>query len=65
MNSTDAYDQISLKVINRVDCLGSFEVSGRGVSMGSSTARDVVISWSGSIANGSGAHGDPLPLECG
>jgi hypothetical protein len=68
MNMQDIYDQISLRITNTVTGLGTFEVHGQGVVLGSSTSAtmgDYLISWAGSLANGTGAFGGYYGLSTG
>jgi len=68
MNNVDVYDQVAITITNNVDGMGSFEVRAQGVALGSSTTAtsgDVVVSWSGSITNGTGGLGDIYGLSAG
>ena len=68
MNYVDAYDQASVRITNNIDGMGSFEVHAQGVALGSSTttvAGDIVVSWSGSVANGTGSLSNLYGLSAG
>jgi hypothetical protein len=53
----DAYSQVGMVLTNTIGGLGTFEVHGQGVVLGSSnpSSGHVVISWQGSISNGTGS----------
>jgi hypothetical protein len=68
MSMTEVYDQASMRINNSIDGLGAFDVYAQGVSMSSSTfatAGDVLLSWSGSIANGTGSFQGSYGLSVG
>jgi hypothetical protein len=68
MNMVDIYDQVGLRIVNSIDGLGSFEVHAQGVAVGSSTTAaqgDITVSWSGSVANGSGFFDDNYGVSAG
>lgn len=68
MNFVDIYDQVSVNMTNTINGLGTFEVRAQGLALGSSTTAttgDIVISWSGSLANGAGGLADVYGLSSG
>jgi hypothetical protein len=68
MNMIDVYDQVGMRIVNTIDGLGSFEVHAQGVALGSSTSAaqgDITVSWSGSVANGSGLFADNFGVSAG
>jgi hypothetical protein len=68
MNLQDAYDQVSMRITNTVDGVGTFEVYAQGVALGSSTSAtigDHIISWSGSLTNGTGLFNGYFGLSSG
>jgi hypothetical protein len=68
MNLQEAYDQVSMRITNSVDGVGTFEVYAQGVALGSSTSAtmgDHVISWSGSLTNGTGLFDGYYGLSSG
>jgi hypothetical protein len=65
---TEVYDQASVRMTNNIDGLGTFEVHAQGVSLSSSTSAasgDTVLSWAGSVANGTGYFDDFYGLAAG
>lgn len=57
MSNTERYDYLSMKVVNTITGMGTFEVNGQALALGSSTfATDgnVTLSWTGSISNSTG-----------
>jgi len=68
MNFLEVYDQASVTMTNNIDGMGSFEVYAQAVAMGSSTTAtvgDVIVSWAGSIANGTGSLSNLYGLSAG
>ncbi len=68
MNLTAPYSQAFMRVTNTLTGMGSFEVTGTGLSLGSSTtatAGDFVAGWVGSISNGTGSLTDIYGLSSG
>jgi len=68
MNFIDLYDEASLRIVNTITGVGSFEVYAQAVSLGSSTSAtigDVTVAWTGSLANGTGALANTYGLSAG
>jgi len=68
MNFVDIYDQVSITMTNTIEGMGSFDVYAQGVALSSSTtttAGDIVVSWAGSIANGSGSLSNLYGVSAG
>lgn len=55
---TERYEYAKMKIVHTITGMGTFEVNGMALSMGSSTATTdykSTLSWSGSISNGTGS----------
>jgi hypothetical protein len=68
VNMTEVYDYITIKFVNNFTGIGTFEVTGLGVTLGSSTtatAGDMTFAWSGSISNGTGSLANIYGLSSG
>lgn len=62
------YAQVGMLITNTITGLGTFEVHAQGVALGSSTSAakgDVTVSWSGSVANGTGFFNNRYGLSAG
>ena len=57
MSMGEVYDHVTMRITNTIDGLGTFQVFAQGVTIGSSTSAtvgDYMLSWTGSVANGTG-----------
>jgi hypothetical protein len=64
----EAYAQVGMLITNTITGLGTFEVHAQGVALGSSTSAilgDVTVSWSGSVANGTGVFANRYGVSAG
>lgn len=65
---TNTYDHVSMRIDNTITGLGTFQVFAHGVALNSSTTTssgDLLISWTGSVANGTGYFDDFYGLSAG
>ncbi|MEA2109092.1 MAG: hypothetical protein U9P07_06695 [Pseudomonadota bacterium] len=68
MRLTEEYDTLFMQVVNSITGVGTFEVTGIGISSGSSTTTttgDVLLAWYGSISNGTDSLADTYGLSSG
>ncbi|MEA2109095.1 MAG: hypothetical protein U9P07_06710 [Pseudomonadota bacterium] len=68
MRLTEEYGTLFMQVVNSITGVGTFEVTGMGISSGSSTTTttgDVLFAWYGSISNGTGSLADTYGLSSG
>ena len=68
MNFVDVNDQVSVNLSNTINGMGTFEVRAQGVALGSTTTAatgDIVVSWAGSLANGTGGLANIYGLSAG
>jgi len=59
----ERYENWMIKIYNTIPGTGTFEITGLGTAMGSSstaTAGDITFAWHGSLSNGTGAISDIL-----
>lgn len=66
----EAYQQVGMVITNTITALGdsTFEVHAQGVALGSSTTAtsgDVTVTWSGSVANGTGFFANHYGVSAG
>jgi hypothetical protein len=66
----EAYQQVGMVITNTITALGNstFEVHAQGVALGSSTTAasgDVTVTWSGSVANGTGFFANNYGVSAG
>lgn len=57
LSTSDVYDNVSMHITNVINGLGTFEVYAQGTTLSSSTSTvsgDWLLSWTGSVANGTG-----------
>lgn len=68
MSYTDRYEYVQIKMVNTITGMGTFEVNGIALSMGSSTFStdyNTTISWTGSISNAAGSLSGLVGLSAG
>ncbi|MGM0426936.1 MAG: hypothetical protein ACQEQ7_06835 [Thermodesulfobacteriota bacterium] len=68
MSYTDRYEYVKMKMVNTLTDMGTFEVNGIVLALGSSTyATDynATLSWTGSISNGTGSLSSLVGLSAG
>jgi hypothetical protein len=70
LSLNEAYQQVGMVITNTITALGdsTFEVHAQGVALGSSTttsAGDVTVTWSGSVANGTGFFANNYGVSAG
>lgn len=68
LSYTDRYEYVQMKMINTLTGMGTFEVNGIALSMGSSTFTtdfNSTLSWNGSISNGTGSLSSLVGLSAG
>lgn len=65
---TEQYEYAKIKFVNTIAGMGSFEVNGMALLMGSSTGATSLVStlsWSGSVSNGTGSLSNLVGLSAG
>ncbi|MBN2232281.1 MAG: hypothetical protein JW781_05610 [Deltaproteobacteria bacterium] len=68
MLMTEMYDTLTLKMVNTIDGVGTFEVNGVALSAGSSASPatgDMLPAWFGNIGNGTGGLANICGLSSG
>lgn len=70
LSLNEAYQQVGMVITNTITALGdsTFEVHAQGVALGSSTTAasgDVTVTWSGSVANGTGFFANNYGVSAG
>jgi hypothetical protein len=68
MNMSEIYDQVTMRITNTINGLGTFQVYAQGVTVASSTSAtsgDYLLAWSGSVVNGTGYFNDFFGTSAG
>ena len=64
----DVYNEVGMTAVNTIDGIGTLDVYGQAVVLTSGTTAttgDVVLAWTGSVTNGSGALANAYGLAAG